>query len=478
MTVATTEQGPQKRYRRLRFPSFDADVWANKNPLLQKGELGHEKDTGRFKVGDGVTYWLDLPYNSVGDPAKVNGYSVLEIVAGKNVEIEQSGNVLTIGASGVGYSKQEIDDKFTVANAQIDANAIAIQKTRDDYMSADTDIMTIVNNHAEELTTLRGNQASLGNQVAGIEGKIPESASGTNHLITKQQLLDEEKDIRKDLNSGLSELQTQVTAQAAEIATKQDKLIAGDNIVIGSDGKTISATGAGGGAGLSFIVYDALPETGESGIIYLVPKDGEAPDIYDEYVWITATSTFELIGSTQVDLTDYAKKEYVDNAISGFEALPDQSGNSGKFLITNGTTASWSDKPLVNNAEFINQLAIGKYAEVKGYGVAVGYGSAVSKKYDLGLALGLGQVASANGAIQIGCGASWTSTVTNSDANTFKVANANGNFEIMSADGTIPADRMSATAGTTGQVLTKTDTGMEWQEASGGTTITLKEYDE
>jgi hypothetical protein len=62
MTVATTEQGPQKRYRRLRFPSFPANTWTEKNPLLQKGELGHEIDTGRIKVGDGVTYWIDLPY--------------------------------------------------------------------------------------------------------------------------------------------------------------------------------------------------------------------------------------------------------------------------------------------------------------------------------------------------------------------------------------------------------------------------------
>ena len=237
MTVGTHEQGPQKRYRRLRFPSFDADVWANKNPLLQKGELGHEKDTGRFKVGDGVTYWLDLPYNSVGDPAKVNGHNVLEIIAGKNVEIEQNGNVLTIGASGVGYSKQEIDNKFIVANAQIDANATAIVKTRD------------------------------------------------------------------DMNAEDSRLQTQITAQAAEIATKQDKLTAGDNIVI--SGNVISATGAGGGAGFDMQVVDQLPATGKKGVIYLVPKDGAAPDVYDEYVWIDATQTFELIGSTKVDLSDY-----------------------------------------------------------------------------------------------------------------------------------------------------------------------------
>ena len=147
--------------------------------------------------------------------------------------------------------------------------------------------------------------------------------------------------------------------------------------------------------------------------------------------------------SETVDLSNYATKDYVEEKIAGFEALPDQSGNSGKFLTTDGTTASWSDKPIVNNATGINRIAIGYDAEVKGYGVAIGYGSAVSTQFDLGLALGIGQTVSANGAIQIGCGASWASTVTNSDANTFKVSNANGNFEMMSADGTIPADRIS-----------------------------------
>lgn len=375
------------------------------------------------------------------------------------------------------YTKTEIDNKFTVANAQIDANAVAIAKTRDDYMSADTDIMTIVNNHAEELTTLRGNQASLGDQVAGIEEKIPESASGTNHLITKQQLLDEEMDIRDDLNESVSELQSQITAQATAIAGKQEKLIAGDNIVIGSDGKTISATGAGGGAGLSFIVYDTLPETGESGIIYLIPKDSEAPDVYDEYVWIVTTQTFELIGSTQVDLTDYAKKEYVDNAISGFEALPDQSGNSGKFLTTNGTSASWGNatKNISNKYNSIwfspdNDSNIGG---VGTGGITIGWRAGTASG-DYAIAVGSRAKATKH-SIQFSC---VDGGATNNDPNTFKILNENGNFEMMSADGTIPAERMSATAGTTGQVLTKTDTGMAWQEASGGTTITLKEYDE
>ena len=62
MTTFGTEQGPSKRYRRLRHPSFDADVWTAKNPLLQKGELGVETDTSKVKIGDGVTFWNDLPY--------------------------------------------------------------------------------------------------------------------------------------------------------------------------------------------------------------------------------------------------------------------------------------------------------------------------------------------------------------------------------------------------------------------------------
>ena len=200
--------------------------------------------------------------------------------------------------------ESRINGKLTAVDAQIDANANAILKTREDYIQADSEIHQILNNHADELTTLRGNQASLGVQVSNIEHKIPESASGSNPLITKQQLQEEEMDIRDDLNSGLSELQTQITAQAAEIATKQDQLVAGDNIVI--SGNTISATGTGG-VGFDMQVVNQLPATGEKGVIYLVPKDGAAPDVHDEYVWIDATQTFELIGTTQVDLTGYVK---------------------------------------------------------------------------------------------------------------------------------------------------------------------------
>lgn len=152
------------------------------------------------------------------------------------------------------YTKTEIDDKFTVANAQIDANATAIQKTRDDMNEEDGRLQTQITAHAGAITALQNEQTATGNQIQTIESKIPDGTSDTNPLINKQQLLDEEMDIREDLNSGLSELQTQITAQAAAIVGKQDELIAGENITIVDN--VISATGGGGGSG------DYLPLSG------------------------------------------------------------------------------------------------------------------------------------------------------------------------------------------------------------------------
>ena len=66
MTRGGTIQGPSRRYRRLRHPTFPADEWTDKNPLLQRGELGIESDTHQIKAGDGYTLWNDLPYATGG----------------------------------------------------------------------------------------------------------------------------------------------------------------------------------------------------------------------------------------------------------------------------------------------------------------------------------------------------------------------------------------------------------------------------
>ena len=47
---------------RIQLRRGNAQEWANVNPTLAQGELGIELDTGRFKIGDGVSAWNTLKY--------------------------------------------------------------------------------------------------------------------------------------------------------------------------------------------------------------------------------------------------------------------------------------------------------------------------------------------------------------------------------------------------------------------------------
>lgn len=204
------------------------------------------------------------------------------------------------------------------------------------------------------------------------------------------------------------------------------------------------------------------------------------------------------------DETDYVLKADGNGGVYWGEAgsgLPDQTGNAGKFLTTDGTDASWSDKPLVNTSTRTNSIVVGGTDSVSGAaniilgnsgvasgtayrGAAFGMSSKIGKagtttfntvafgadadaQASYGMAIGGDTVVTGEHAIQLG---STGSTTTNSDANTMKVGNANGNFEIMSADGTIPEARLADTTNAQqGDVLTLDSNGNAvWQAGGGG----------
>lgn len=81
---------------------------------------------------------------------------------------------------------------------------------------------------------------------------------------------------------------------------------------------------------------------------------------------------------------------------------------------------------------------------------AVIVGTESSSNGTRGIAIGYKVTANAAGAIQIGSNGSSNAWHINSDPETLKIGNANGNFEIMSADGTIPAARHATLPATDG----------------------------
>lgn len=55
-------------------------------------------------------------------------------------------------------------------------------------------------------------------------------------------------------------------------------------------------------------VVTSLPATGKKGVIYLVAHTHtDTGDIYDEFVWVESTKSYEKIGNTDVDLSAYVK---------------------------------------------------------------------------------------------------------------------------------------------------------------------------
>ncbi|MEI2422262.1 hypothetical protein V6O07_18420, partial [Arthrospira platensis SPKY2] len=50
--------------------------WTQFNPVLADREFVLETDTGQFKVGDGVSNYLDLPYGGLAGPTGPQGVSL------------------------------------------------------------------------------------------------------------------------------------------------------------------------------------------------------------------------------------------------------------------------------------------------------------------------------------------------------------------------------------------------------------------
>lgn len=315
--------------------------------------------------------------------------------------------------------------------------------------------------------------------------------------------------------------------------------------------------------GFEAIVLDSLPETGKSGTIYFVPSGGETPNVYNEYVWVAETEKFEMVGSAQVDLSNYYTKDEVDDQLidivgyigdetrplrndlnqlnkntikvadwvnakdeegnravleteaqdayrainelnakigsGGGASLPDQTGNAGKFLKTDGTTVSWG-KAVENSSEYGIGIGggtadtagfacgydsnAGSFAFAAPYGakavyssVALGFETSASAAYSIAVgykakagehSVAVGESCEMMGHHNIGLGFSGGKITEN------YVFYA-GRFKMLDlSDGTIPTDRYTTTpttAGTYVPKLTIAEDGTatrEWGTASGG----------
>lgn len=375
----------RKRVQRIRLPHFTSVDWTEQNPLLQKGEIAVESDTRRMKIGDGVTRWNDLEYiaGSAGGAnvawGEISGtlsqqddlQNALDEKINKTQGTENAGKVLLVGNDGEvtlgdvsggggegGLTEVAHDDSLTgkgttasplklsstiqnsisekASTTYVD-NQIAAVTTG--YENADRQIKSSITNLSGTVSTLRTDHDDLGDQVSGIEGKIPETASESNQLATAQDLttglFDLKVEIAGDIIDATSPIQTQVEGISAEVAKKQNKLTAGANITIVDN--VISATGGGGGGegGITSVTHnESLTGMGTA----------TSPLGIDTTYLETAISTNAVV----TDAKSTANEAY--EAVKGKQDIIDSSSYVTAYSVN--ATADMSAETI--NATFIN----------------------------------------------------------------------------------------------------------------------------
>lgn len=110
------------------------------------------------------------------------------------------------------------------------------------------------------------------------------------------------------------------------------------------DGAIASAVGdiTGVEFNTSYTTYESLPVFGESGVIYLIPNNGSTPNIYDEYIY--ASGSYEKIGTTETDLSEYAKTSDL------------------AAVATSGSYNDLTDKPSIPTADSFTSTYDNRYA--------------------------------------------------------------------------------------------------------------------
>ena len=222
------------------------------------------------------------------------------LIAGENITIAQDG---TISASGGDWSS-EIDSLETITS------------THTSELSSLSTSMSEISTVADSLSTQTSNQTI---QITSLTTENSNQTSNINSLSVAQ-----------------SELSSETTIIASEVATKQDELIAGTGITIINNVISSSAAGVKLEIVQTLPVSDIDPQT-----IYLVPSSAPGTsNVYDEYIYVN--NAWENIGSTSVDLTNYYTKTEVGSLFTSQSTAQSEVDSSQNVSISSLSTENAS----------------------------------------------------------------------------------------------------------------------------------------
>lgn len=98
--------------------------WTSSNPVLADGEIGLERDTNKFKVGNGTDNWVTRPYGGIVGPQGATGPQGIQGPTGLTGATGPQGPIGLTGATGPQGPQgiQGVPGEVTLAGAETLSN--------------------------------------------------------------------------------------------------------------------------------------------------------------------------------------------------------------------------------------------------------------------------------------------------------------------------------------------------------------------
>lgn len=190
--------------------------------------------------------------------------------------------------------KYNADKELTLAGFADAATGARLQKTAtgvewvvpgSDGTMTDAEVQQAINDLNRDVT-------NLGKGLETVEGIVGKKSTGEG--VASSGLI-----------GSVEALEAQDGVLAGEIGALETSL---SNVYTKTETNSAIAAAIAAVDHLSREIVEALPETANENVIYMVRREGgTGQDVYNEYMYINGV--WEIIGDTSVDLTDYAKTE-------------------------------------------------------------------------------------------------------------------------------------------------------------------------
>ena len=316
-------------------------------PILAAGEIGYESDTNKFKIGDGVNHWLTLDYfidsdstvnPQFGSSIKFEGATANDFETTLTVTDPTADRTVTFQDATGTVVLRDSTDTLTNKSISLGSNTVTSTLAQLNTAVTDADVASLAG--AETLT----NKTLTTPVISSISNTgtltLPTS-TGTLALTTDistaitNAALDTSDDLaegvtnlyyttaRKDLKANLANPTFTGTVNAAALTLSGDLTVNGTTTTINST--TLSVDDK------NIVLGDvATPSdvTADGGGITLKGATDKT------FNWVDATDAWT--SSEHVNLASGKTLKY-----NGTNLVASQSGNSGKYLTTDGTSTSW-----------------------------------------------------------------------------------------------------------------------------------------